>query len=140
MSSVSTTGRSIGYPFLVELKGRCKNTARMFASRPPVTITNRSSPPSGWRWRTGSSRVADGQQPKNRAQISTKIREVLLARHASNKKKHWLGGSIRLNDQEMAVVRNKDTQLAKCFFERFFPWCRAQGVKIEEGTERSTPA
>lgn len=80
---------------------------------------------------------ADGQQPKNRAQVSAKVREMLLARHGSNKKRHWCGGSIKLNDLEMAVARNKDAQLAKCFFERFYPWCRARGIKIEEGKERS---
>lgn len=122
------------HPFLVELNGRGKN-ARLEAPRDhhKQILTNAERLAlADW-----ILACADGQQPKNRAQISTKIREVLLARHASNKKKHWHGGSIRLNDQEMAVVRNKDAQLAKCFFERFFPWCRAQGVKIEEGTERS---
>ena len=56
---------------------------------------------------------ADGQLPKNRVQISAKVREMLLARHASNKRRGWGGGSIKLNGPELAVVRNKDARLAK---------------------------
>jgi hypothetical protein len=81
---------------------------------------------------------ADGQQPKTRSQVSDKVREVLKTRHASNKKKQWRGGSIKLNRAELAIVRGVvDPQRAKTFFERFYPWCRAKGVKIEEGPERS---
>ena len=81
---------------------------------------------------------ADGQAPKNRAHVSDKVREILNARHASNKKKQWRGGAIKLNEPELAIVRGVvDAQRSQMFFERFYPWCRAKGVKIEEGTARS---
>ena len=46
----------------------------------------------------------DGQCPKNRKEVSAKVKEMLRARHASNKRRQWVGGSIRLNVQEKAVV------------------------------------
>ncbi len=79
---------------------------------------------------------AAGQNPKDRAAISAKVKDMLRARHAANKRRNWRGGSIRLNDQEVAVVQSREP-LSKSFFERFFPWCRAHGIAIEEGVERS---
>ena len=35
------------------------------------------------------------------------------------------------------MLQSKASRLSKNFFERFYPWCRAQGIKIEEGVERS---
>ena len=69
--------------------------------------------------------------------MSAKIKEMLRARHASNKRRKWRSGCIRLNDQEVAVVQSREPRLAKTFFERFYPWCRAHGIEIEEGVERS---
>eukprot|EP00966_Prymnesium_polylepis_P195329 4527424-Prymnesium_polylepis.1 len=62
---------------------------------------------------------------------------MLRARHAANKQRKWRGGCIRLNDQEVAVVQSREPRLAKTFFERFYPWCRAHGIEIEEGVDRS---
>ena len=83
---------------------------------------------------------ADGQAPKDRAAIAAKVKEMLRARHASNKHRQWGGGSIKLNDQEVAAVHSSEPRLSKTFFERFYPWCRAHGIKIEEGVERSQDA
>ena len=84
---------------------------------------------------------ADGQDPKNRVQISSKVKELLRARHRSNQKKKWGYGSLRLSDLEVAVVQSATDCLSKMFFERFYPWCRAHGIdmgiEIDEGTTRS---
>ena len=77
-----------------------------------------------------------GQVPKNRSEISDKVKNVLRARHASNKKRQWCGGSIKLNEQEVAAVQSKE-RLSNNFFQRFYPWCRAHGIEIDEGVERS---
>ena len=79
---------------------------------------------------------ADGQSPKNRVQISAKIRVMLRARHASNKKRKWGVGTIRLSAPEVAAAKSKAPQLTHTFFQRFYPWCRAHGIKIDEGVER----
>ena len=47
---------------------------------------------------------ADGQDPKDRAKISAKVKEMLRARHASNKKKKYGAGSIRLTASTGARV------------------------------------
>ena len=82
---------------------------------------------------------ADGQDPKDRTQISTKVREILRARHAANKKKKWRPelGVVRLSDKELECVESSEPRLTKTFFERFYPWCRAHGIGIDEGTPRS---
>jgi hypothetical protein len=122
------------HPLIVELKGAGKNV-RLDAPRDHHNqILTNAERLALAEWVLA---CADGQQPKGRTEISAKVREVLLARHASNKRRQWCGGSIRLNAQELAVARNSDAHLAKNFFERFFPWCRARGIKVEEGTERS---
>ena len=85
-------------------------------------------------WITGS---ADGQVPKDRTKISTKIKEMLKARHKFNKDKKWRAGCVLLNQEEKDVVKSKEPRLSKTFFEGFYPWCRADGIKIEEGLARS---
>ena len=79
----------------------------------------------------------DGHNPKDRVQISSKIKEILRARHAYNKKKKWGANCVRLSDREVACVESNAPQLAKCFFEHFYPWCRAHGIAIEEGVDRA---
>ena len=80
---------------------------------------------------------ADGQKPKDRVEISCKVREMLKARHASNKQRRWRAGCIRLNPAEEAAVKSQEPRLAHAFFQRFYPWCRAHGIEIEEGVARS---
>ena len=80
---------------------------------------------------------ADGQDPKDRTNISTKIRAMLKARHASNKSKKYGRGSVLLNPAEVSAAESVQPRLAKMFFERFYPWCRAHDIAIEEGVERS---
>lgn len=80
---------------------------------------------------------ADGQDPKDREQVSVKIKELLKARHACNKRKKGGRGFVRLNREEVAVVHSKEPRLSKTFFECFYPWCRAHGIKIDEGGARS---
>ena len=77
-----------------------------------------------------------GQVPKNRSEMSNKVKNVLRARHASNKKRKWCGGSVKLNEQEVAAVQSNE-RLSNNFFQRFFPWCRAHGIEVDEGVERS---
>ena len=79
----------------------------------------------------------DGHNPKDRTQISAKVRQILKARHASNKKKRWRAGSVRLNEQEVSAAQSREPRLSTHFFQRFYPWCRAHGIKIEEGTARA---
>ena len=41
------------------------------------------------------------------------------------------------------MVQSREPRLAKAFFERFYPWCRAHGIEIEEGmccSAQATPA
>ena len=80
---------------------------------------------------------ADGQDPKDRTKVSTKIKEMLRARHLDNKHRKWGPGTLRLSEPEIAAVESKEPRLAKMFFERFYPWCRAHGIAIEEGVPRS---
>ena len=80
---------------------------------------------------------ADGQDPKDRTKVSTKIKEMLRARHLDNKRRKWGPGTLRLSEPEIAAVESKEPRLAKMFFERFYPWCRAHGIAIEEGVPRS---
>ena len=48
----------------------------------------------------------DGQDPKDRTHISSKIRELLKARHASNKRRKWGTGTVRLTEPEIAAVES----------------------------------
>ena len=80
---------------------------------------------------------ADGQHPKDRTKISAKLREILRARHKRNKQLKWSHGFLRLNETELAAVQSKEPRMASSFFERFYPWCRAHGIAVEEGVERS---
>ena len=80
---------------------------------------------------------ADGQEPKDRTQISVKVKQMLKARHASNKAKKYGPGSVRLTETEMNAAESKEPRLSQKFYERFYPWCRAHGIAIEEGVERS---
>jgi hypothetical protein len=75
---------------------------------------------------------AAGQDPKDRTAVSAKVKEMLRARHASNKRRKWRDGSIRLNDQEVAAVQSREPRLTHTFFQRFYPWCRV-GVWAQEG-------
>ena len=57
----------------------------------------------------------DGHNPKDRTQISAKVRQILKARHASNKKKKWRAGSVRLNAQEVAAAQSREPGLSAHF-------------------------
>ena len=80
---------------------------------------------------------AEGQNPKDRGKVSVKVRQMLRARHVSNKSRKYGKGSILLNAQEKAALESKEARLSKSFFERFYPWCRAHGIGIEEGVDRA---
>jgi hypothetical protein len=80
---------------------------------------------------------ADGNKPKDRTQISAKVREMLRARHASNKKKKWREGSLLLTKSEKAAAESREPRLSQCFFERFYPWCRAHSINVSEGVDRT---
>eukprot|EP00966_Prymnesium_polylepis_P255447 5902064-Prymnesium_polylepis.1 len=81
---------------------------------------------------------ADGQQdPKDRVKVTLKVREMLRARNASNRRRKWGTGTVRLTDPEIAAAEGKTAQLTKNFFERFYPWRRAHGIEIDEGVARS---
>ena len=122
------------HPLLAELKAPGKNV-RVDAPRdhPKQVLTNAERLQLA-EWILA---CADGQQPKDRVQVSAKVREILGSRHSSNKKRQWCGGSIKLNAEEMLVLQSKDKTRSTNFFQRFYPWCRAKGIKIEEGVARS---
>ena len=80
---------------------------------------------------------ANGHSPKDRTEISSKIKTMLRARHDSNRKKKYGAGSVRLNREEVAVLQGNEPRLSKTFFERFYPWCRAHGIKVSEGVDRA---
>tara|TARA_B110000046_G_scaffold128325_1_gene134724 strand:+ start:965 stop:2272 length:1308 start_codon:yes stop_codon:yes gene_type:complete len=80
---------------------------------------------------------ADGQDPKDRSELSFKVRKILRARHAANKKKKYGKGSVRLNQAEFDAVNSKSPRLSKMFFEHFYPWCRAHDIEISEGTDHA---
>ena len=121
-------------PLLKELKAGGQ-MQRMDAPRdhPKQILTNDE------RYKLGAWLLAcaAGQDPKTRIQISAKVKQMLRARRASNRRRNWHGGSIRLNEQELDWVRSKAPQLSHTFFQRFYPWCRAHGIAIEEGADRS---
>jgi hypothetical protein len=81
-------------------------------------------------------KCADGQDPKDRSKISAKVREMLRARHASNKKKKYGAGTVRLTDTEITAAESKD-ELSHKFFQHFYPWCRAYGIEIDAGVSRA---
>ena len=80
---------------------------------------------------------ADRQDPKDRVSVSAKVREMLRARHKSNKQKRYGKGSVRLNEKELDAVQSKTPRLSHTFFTHFYPWCRAHGVAISEGVYRA---
>ena len=47
-----------------------------------------------------------GQDPKDRTAVSATVKEMLRARHLSNKRRSWTGGSIKLNAEEKAAVNS----------------------------------
>ena len=69
--------------------------------------------------------------------MTSKVKEMLRARHASNKKRKYGTGTLKLNDQEVDAVNRNPTQLSNTFFQRFYPWCRAHDVAISEGVDRA---
>ena len=78
----------------------------------------------------------DGHKLKDRSQVSSKIKEMLRARHKFNRSKNYGLGTIRLSDSEKACAESKE-DLRHSFFQRFYPWCRAHGIEIEEGVDRA---
>ena len=50
---------------------------------------------------------AAGQKPKDRVEVSAKVKQMLRARHTSNKQRNYRAGTIRLNEQELAAVRSR---------------------------------
>jgi len=79
---------------------------------------------------------ADNHKPQGNAAISEKIREVLRARHAANKKRKYGKGCVRLNKCETQAV-NSQGVLSHTFFSHFYAWCRAKEVGIELGVDRA---
>ena len=122
-------------PLLKELKAGPKKNARVNATRDhqKQILTNDERIQLG-EWILA---CAAGQVPKDRTAVSSKVKEMLRARQASNKARGWRGGSIALNAQEKAAMWSEEPRLSKVFFERFYPWCRAHGIKIDEGVPRS---
>ena len=78
---------------------------------------------------------ADGQKPKDRAKVSDKIKLVLRARHKDNKARKYGPGTVRLNEQELEALKNENLQLSHKFFGKYYAWCRAQGIPIDEGVD-----
>ena len=76
---------------------------------------------------------ADGGKPKDHAQITTKIKELLRARLLANRAKARAGGAIKLNEAERDVLNRDAVELSKRFFQDFYAWCRARGIEIETG-------
>ena len=69
---------------------------------------------------------ADGQDPKDRTKISEKIKAMLKARHASNKKEKYSSSSVRLNAAEIAAAESIQPRLAKmCVWLRASHYCWA---------------
>ena len=80
----------------------------------------------------------DGQDPKTRAQISVKVKEMLRARHKYNKKQGFGERCIKLNRVELIAVNSpKEEPRSCCFFAQYYPWCRGHGIAIEEGVDRA---
>eukprot|EP00966_Prymnesium_polylepis_P310961 7184452-Prymnesium_polylepis.1 len=87
-------------PLLTELKaGGAKKRVDAPRDHPKQILTNQERRDlAAW-----LLACADGQDPKDRTAVSTKVREMLRARHASNKRRSWTGGSIKLNAEEKAA-------------------------------------
>ena len=60
---------------------------------------------------------------------------MLRARHASNKRKKYGAGSVRLTDMEVKAAQSPH-DLSNTFFQHFYPWCRAYEIEIDEGVSR----
>ena len=105
-------------PLLAELK-HAKPKKRNDAPRdhPDQILTNAERLKLG----TWILACADGQDPKDRTAVSNKVRELLRARHADNKRRKWGTGCIKLNTQELRAVNSRELLLSKSFFERFYP-------------------
>jgi hypothetical protein len=80
---------------------------------------------------------ADGQDPKDRLKVSAKAKEILRARHTSNKKKKYGAGSVKLNKEEVNALESGKQSLSAAFFQHFYPWCRAHNIAISEGVDRA---
>ena len=78
---------------------------------------------------------ADNQDPKDRTEVSVKIRQILRARHADNKRRKYGKGSVPLNESELDAVKSRMPTLSHKFFSHYYPWCRAHGVEIHEGVD-----
>jgi hypothetical protein len=80
----------------------------------------------------------DNQDPKDRTEVTEKIRQVLRARHADNKRRKYGTGSVPLNREELECIKSKEDEISHMFFSQgFYPWCRAHGIKIHEGVDRA---
>ena len=81
-------------PLLKELKAGPKKNARVNATRDhhKQILTNDERIQLG-EWILA---CAAGQVPKDRTAVSSKVKEMLRARQASNKSRSWCGGSIAL--------------------------------------------
>lgn len=76
---------------------------------------------------------ADGGKPKDHAEITTKVKELLKARLVANRAKAAVGGAIKLNTPERDILKKDPEELTHTFFSHFYPWCRARGIEIETG-------
>jgi len=61
---------------------------------------------------------------------------MLAQRHRFNRAKKFGKGTVLLNTPELNHV-NSDLDLSHTFFQRIFPWWRAHGIDIEEGSSRA---
>ena len=64
---------------------------------------------------------ADGQKPKDRDQIASKIRTLLRERHRFNRSRKYGVGCIPLSRVEVEFV-NKTTGIYQTFFANLFAW------------------
>lgn len=60
---------------------------------------------------------ADGQKPKDRVMVSSKIKMVLRARHKSNKARKYGPGTLRLNSSELDTLKSVGVRACVCVSE-----------------------
>ena len=98
-------------PLLVELKaGGTKKRMDAPRDHPKQILTNQERRDLA-EWMLC---CAAGQEPKDRAAVSAKVKEMLRARHASNKRRSWTGGSIKLKCVGSCRARGRAGSGARC--------------------------
>ena len=102
--------RNMVQPLLTELKTGDVKNGRVYAPRDHHSqiLTNAERLELA-EWMLA---CAAGQDPKDRTKISAKVKEMLRARHASNKRRKWRAGSIKLNKEELYAAQSEVPRLA----------------------------